>query len=63
MFCLLPAYPQTLKKKIPVARVAAANLVPEPQMWPGMIDILDEAEGVQAPRMTMGQRQENCLRN
>ena len=26
------AYPQTLKKKIPVARVVAANLVPELQM-------------------------------
>ena len=36
------AYPQTLKK-IPVARVVAANQVSEPQMWPGMIDTLDEA--------------------
>ena len=36
------AYPQTLKKIIPVARVVAANWVPEVQMWPGMIDILDE---------------------
>ena len=35
------AYPQTLKKKIPVARVIAANQVPEPQVWPGIIDALD----------------------
>ena len=35
------AYPQTLKKKIMVARVVAANWVPEPQICPGMIDVLD----------------------
>ena len=55
------AYPQTLKKKIPVARVVAANLVPELQMQPGIIDTLDEAQGVQVPRMTMGQRQEKLF--
>ena len=38
------AYPQTLKK-IPVERVVAANWVPEPQVWPGMIDALDGAQG------------------
>ena len=41
------AYPQTLKKKIPVARVVATNQLPEPQVWPGMIDTLDEAQGIQ----------------
>ena len=41
------AYPQTLKKKIPVARLVAANLVPGLQVWPGMIDVLDEAQGIQ----------------
>ena len=55
------AYSQTLKKKIPVARVVAANLVPELQMWPGMIDTLDDAQDVQAPRMTMGQRQKKLF--
>ena len=40
------AYPLTLKKKIPVAQVVAANWVPEPQMQPGMIDALDEAQGI-----------------
>ena len=51
------AYPQILKKKIPMARVVAANLVSESHMWPGMIDVLDMAQGVQAPRMTMRQGQ------
>ena len=51
------AYPQTLNKKFPVARVVTANLVPEPQIWPSMIDALDEAQDVQATKMTMEQRQ------
>ena len=34
------AYPQTLKK-IPVARMVAANWMLEPQMWLGMIDAFD----------------------
>ena len=34
-------YPQTLKKKIPVARVVAANHMPEAQMWPGTMEALD----------------------
>ena len=55
------ANPQTLKKKIPVLRAIAANLVPELQMWPGMIDALEEAQGVWAPKMTMGQRQKKLF--
>ena len=39
------AYPQTLKK-ILRARVVAANQVLEPQMWPGMVDALDDAQGI-----------------
>ena len=54
-------YPQTLKKKIPVGRVVAANLVPEPQVWPGMIDALDEAQGIQTQKLTTEQRQEKLL--
>ena len=34
-------------KKIPVARLVAANQVPEVQMQPGMIDALDEVQGIQ----------------
>ena len=50
-------YPQTLKK-IPVARVVTANWVPEPRMWPGMLDMLDEAQGIQTQRLSTEQRQE-----
>ena len=54
-------YPQTLKKKIPVARVVAANWVPEPQIQPGMIDALDEAQGIQMQKLTTEQRQERLF--
>ena len=36
-------YPQTLRRKVPVARVVTANQVPEPQMRPGMMETLDKA--------------------
>ena len=54
-------HPQTLKKKIPVARVVAANWVPKPQMQAGMIDTLDEAQGIQTQKLTAEQRQEKLL--
>ena len=54
------AYPQTLKK-IPVTRVVAANIVPEPQVWPCMIDVLDEAQGIWTPKLTTEQRQEKLF--
>ena len=53
-------YPQTLKK-IPVARVVTANWVLEPQMWPGMIDGLDETQGIQTQKLTTEQRQEKLF--
>ena len=40
-----------------MAKVVAANWVPEPQMWPGMIDALDEAQGIQTQKLTTEQRQ------
>ena len=55
------AYPQTLKKKIPVARVLAANQVSEPQVWSGKIDVLDEAQGILTPKLTAEQRQERLF--
>ena len=55
------AYPKTLKKNILVARVVAANRVPEPQMWPGMIDGLDEAQGMQTQKLMAEQRQEKLF--
>ena len=57
------AYPQTLRKKIPVARVVAANYVPEVQMQPGMMEALDGVQGIQIPKMTTEQRQEKLFEN
>ena len=50
------AYPQTLRRKILVARVVAANQVLEPQMRPGMMEALDEAQGIQPRRLTIEQK-------
>ena len=52
---------QTPKKKIQVARVVAANWVPEPQVWPGIIDALGEAQGIQTPKLTAEQWQEKLF--
>ena len=55
-------YPQTLKKKIPMVRVVGANQVPELQVWPGNIDALDEAQGIQTQKLTAEQRRERLFR-
>ena len=55
------AYPLTLKKKIPVTKVVAANWVAEVQMQPGMVDTLDEVQGIQILRLTMKQRQKRLF--
>ena len=54
-------YPQTLRRKVLVASVVAANLVLEPQMRPGMMEALDEAQGIQPQRLTVEQRQEKLF--
>ena len=54
-------YPQTLETRIPVAREVAANQVPELQMQPRMIEVLDEVQGIQTPKLTMKQRQEKLF--
>ena len=54
-------YPQTLKRKIPVARVVAANWMAEPQVQPEMIEALDEAQGIQTQKLTPEQRQEKLF--
>ena len=56
------AYPQTLKKKIPVERVVAANCVAEAQVHPGMMDALDEVWDIQTPKMTTEQTQEKLFK-
>ena len=55
------AYPQTLRKRIPVARPIAATWVPEPPMWTSVIEALDKAQGLQIPKLTMNQRQEKLF--
>ena len=54
-------YQQTLKKKVPVARVVTANHVPEPQALPGMIEVLDKAQGIEGPKLTVDQHQERLF--
>ena len=56
------AYPQTLKTKTPVARVVAANCMPEVQIQPGMMDTLDQVQGIQTLKMTTEQRQEKLFK-
>ena len=54
-------YPQTLRKKIPVARVVAATWIPEPPMQTGVIEALDKTQGFQMPKLTVKQRQEKLF--
>ena len=56
------AYHQTSRRKLLVARVVAANWVPESQMRPGMIEALDEAKGIWPQRLTVKQRQEKLFK-
>ena len=54
-------YPQTLRKKVPVARAVVATQVSEPQMQPRKIEALDKAQVIQMPKLTMKQRQEKLF--
>ena len=55
------AYPQILRRKVLLPRVVAANWVLEPQMKPGMIETLDDAQGIEPQRLTIKQRQEKLF--
>ena len=55
------AYPQTLKKKTPVARAVAVTWVPEPPVQTGLTEVLDMAQGHQMPKLTVKQRQEKLF--
>ena len=55
------AYPQTLRKKTPVARAVTVTWVPEPSMQTSVMEALDEAHSLQVPRLTMKQRQEKLF--
>ena len=52
------AYPQTLRKKTPVARADVATWVPEPPMQTGVMEALDEVHSLLTPKLIMKQRQE-----
>ena len=54
-------YPQTLMRKVTVARAVATNWVPKSQMRPGMIEALDKAQVNQPQRLTIEQRQEKLF--
>ena len=55
-------YPQTLRKKTPVVTVVVATQVPEPTLQTSMIEALDEAQGIQTPKLTVKQRQEKLFK-
>ena len=57
------AYPQNLKEKNCVERVVVANWVPKPQMWPSMIDALDEAQSIQTQKLTQSKGRKSCSRS
>ena len=54
-------YPQTLRKKTPVARAVTVTWVPEPPVQTSLMEALEEAHGLQVPRLTMKQRQEQLF--
>ena len=54
-------YPQTLRKKTLVARAVAFTWVPEPSMQTNVMEALDQAQGLQVPRLTVKQRQEKLF--
>ena len=52
------AYPQTLRKNIPVARAVVATWVPEPPTQISVLEALDKTHDFQTPKLTMEQRRE-----
>ena len=55
-------YLQTLRMKTPVARLVAATQVLEPPMQNGMMEALDQGQGLQMSKLTKKQRQEMLLK-
>ena len=51
------AYPQTLKKKTPVASVVAATMVPKLPVTINLLEGVAEPHSLQAPKLTIRQRQ------
>ena len=55
------AYPQTLKKKTPVAWAVAATMVPEPLATTNLPEGVEELHSPQTPELTVRQRQEKLF--
>ena len=55
------AYPQTLRKKTPVARVVEVTQVPEPLVQTGLTGALGDDHGHQTSKLTVKQRQEKLF--
>ena len=55
------AYPQTLRKKTPVARAVVVTWVPEPPVQTSLIEALGEDHGHQMHKLTVKQRQEKLF--
>ena len=55
------AYPQTLRKKMPVARAVVVTQVPEPPVQTGLTGVLGEDHSHHTPKLTVKQRQEKLF--
>ena len=55
------AYPQTLRKKIPIVRAVAVTWVSEPPAQTSMTEALEEYHNHQMPKLTVKQRQEKLF--
>ena len=55
------AYPQTLRKKTPVARAVAVTQIPELPMQISLMEVSAKGHGHQMPKLTMKQWQEKSF--
>ena len=54
-------YPQTLRKKTPVARAVTVTQVPEPPLQTGLTEASEGVHGHQMPKLTVKQRQKKLF--
>ena len=57
------AYPQTLRKKTPVVRAVVTMWVPEPPIWTGVLEALDETQVSKCPNWLWSKSRKNCSRS
>ena len=56
------AYPQTLRRKTPVARAVVVTCIPEIPVQISLTEALGENHGHQVPKLTMKQQQEKLFK-